>query len=198
MDIAFLCAHHYVDLLDQDACVGIATPIIDGSSATRHLLVVRAEDPVEDFVSLKGSKFAVSDKSSLGGFAYLSYLTAQLGVKPAQFCGELTLGESQNQNMRAVLQGKARATVVSTAQIGSWDMSKFRIVEESESIGCPPVVADSGVDPELVARIREILVSCDTAALLGEPSAIDGFKALDPAEYEFAYTLRDACGHHLH
>lgn len=198
LDIAFLCAHHYVDLLEQDACVGIATPIIDGSSATRHLLVVRADDPAQDFDSLKASAFAVSDKSSLGGFAYLSYLTAQRGMKPAEFCGELTLGESQDQNMRAVMQGAARATVVNTAQIGSWDMSKFRILEESESIGCPPVVADAGVDPELVVRIREILVACDTAALLGEASSIDGFKALDPAEYEFAYTLRDACGHHSH
>lgn len=198
IDIAFLCAHHYVDLLEQDECVGIATPIIDGTSITRHLLVVRADDPATDFESLRGSAFAVSDKSSLGGFAYLSYLTAPLGMKPAEFCGELTLGESQNQNMRAVLQGTVRATVVSTAQVGSWDMSKFRVLEESDPIGCPPVVAGAGVDPELIARIEEILTSCDTAALLGEPSAIDGFKPLDSAEYEFAYILRDACGHHSH
>jgi ABC-type phosphate/phosphonate transport system substrate-binding protein len=198
IDIAFLCAHQYVDLLDQDAVVGVATPIIRGSSLTQHLLVVRADDPIQDFAALEGSTFAISDKSSLGGFAYLAYLTAQLEMKPAEFCGELTLGESQEQNMRAVLQGAVRATVVNTAQIGSWDMSRFRVLERSESIGCPPVVADAQLEPEVRDRIREILVSCDTEALLGTASAIDGFKVLDPLEYDFVYVLRDACGHHIH
>lgn len=198
VDLAFVCAHHYVDMLDEEACVGICTPVIDGSSSTTHLLVVRADDPAEKLEDLQDAVFAVSDKSSLGGFSYLSYLTADVGMSPDEFCSELRLGESQNQNMRSVLQGTARATIVSTAQVGSWDMTRFKVIEESESIGCPPVVASERVDHVMIDRIRDILTSCDTDALLGKDSAIDGFKPLDPAEYDFAYVLRDACGHHVH
>ncbi|MRR11992.1 phosphate/phosphite/phosphonate ABC transporter substrate-binding protein, partial [bacterium] len=198
IDIAFVCAHHYVDLAEDGVCVGVCTPIISGSSTTRSLLVARSDDVAASVGDLKGATIAVSDKSSLGGYAYLSYLTKKDGMTPEEFCGELRLGDTQEQNVRDVLEGTVRATVVNTAQVAGLDMSRVKVLEESEPVGCPPVVVASDMAPELRERIRDILLSCDVESLLPTSSVVDGFKPLDSSEYEFAYELRDACGHHVH
>lgn len=198
IDIAFVCAHHYCDLSEDGTCVGLCTPIIDGSSTTRAMLVARADDPALSIEDLRGSIVAVSDKSSLGGMSYLSYLTAGLGMSPEEFCGELRLGDTQEQNMHDVINGKVRATVVSSVQVAHWDMNKLKVIEESEPMGSPPVIARSDMDPALRARVQEILVSFDARSMLPEDSAIDGFKVLEEREYVFARELRDACGHHVH
>lgn len=196
VDIAFVCAHHYVDLSEEGASEGLVTPVIDGSTMSTSMLVVRVDDPANGIVDLKDSVVAVSDKSSLGGYAYLSYLVKQRGAEPAGFFSELRLGETQEQNLRDVLEGSARATVINSAQIGSLDVSGVRVIEESEPFGCPPVVVRSDMDPDLKSRIRAALLEMDMASVLPTGSAIEGFEPLDPAEYAFARELRGACAHH--
>ncbi|MDP2232389.1 MAG: PhnD/SsuA/transferrin family substrate-binding protein, partial [Actinomycetota bacterium] len=196
IDIAFVCAHHYVDLTERGVCDGVATPIINGSTMSTSQLVVRAADSATGIDDLAGSVVAVSDKSSLGGYAYLSYLLQQDGRFAADYFSELRLGETQEQNLRDVLGGDARATVINSAQAGSLDLSGIRVIEQSVPFGCPPVVVRSDMDPELRTRILNILVGLDLGTLLPPGSAIEGFEKLDPAEYEFALELRGACGHH--
>lgn len=196
VDIAFVCAHHYVDLSDDGASDGLVTPVIAGSSMSRSMLVVRTDDPARGITDLKGSVVAVSDKSSLGGYAYLSYLVKQHGAEPAGYFSELRLGETQEQNLRDVLEGSARATVINSAQLGSLDVSGVRVIEESEPFGCPPVVVRADMDPALKGRIRSALLGMDMESVLPTGSAIEGFEPLDPAEYEFARELRGACSHH--
>lgn len=195
VDIAFVCAHHYVDLSEEGASDGLVTPVIDGSSTSRSMLVVRADDDAQGIEDIKGSVVAVSDKSSLGGYAYLSYLVKQHGAEPAGYFSELRLGETQEQNLRDVLEGTARATIINSAQIGSLDVSGVRVIEESEPFGCPPVVVRSDMDPALKAKIRSALLKMDMEAVLPAGSVIEGFEPLDPAEYAFARELRGACSH---
>jgi len=196
VDIGFVCAHHYVDLVDDGACEGVATPVIDGSTTSTSKLVVRVDDPAQRIEDLAGSVVAVSDKSSLGGYAFLSYLLQQRGTQAEDYFSELRLGETQEQNLRDVLTGEARATVINSAQSVSLDLSGIRVIEESEPFGCPPVVVRTDLDPELRDRIQQALLGMDMAVILPEGSAIDGFEQLDPAEYEFARKLRGACAHH--
>lgn len=196
VDIAFVCAHHYVDLVDEGASVGVVTPVIDGSTTARSQLVVRRDDPALSVEDLADSVVAVSDKSSLGGYAFLSYLLQQRGTQAQDYFSELRLGETQEQNLRDVLAGDARATVINTAQAGSLELSGIRVIEESEPFGCPPVVVRADLDPGLRSRIEEVLLGMDMAVILPQGSAISGFEVLDPAEYEFARELRGACAHH--
>ncbi len=196
VDIAFVCAHHYVDLTEDGVSEGLVTPVIGGSTMSSSQLVVRSADLAGGIEDLTGSIVAVSDKSSLGGFAYLSYLVKQHGGQPEGYFSELRLGETQEQNLHDVLAGKARATVINTAQVPSLDLSTIRVIEQSEPFGCPPVVVRSDMDPELRDRILAILIAMDMDTVLPEGSAIDGFEKLDPREYAFARELRGACGHH--
>lgn len=196
VDLAFVCAHHYVDLADKGVCEGVCTPVIGGVTTSRAQLVVRRDDPAERVDDLAGSVFAVSDKSSLGGYAYISYLLKKRGHKTEDYFAELRLGETQEQNLHDVLSGDVRGTVINSVQCASLDLSGVRVIAESEPFGAPPVVVRADMDPQLRQQIAESLLGMDMSLILPAGSAIEGFEVLDPAEYEFARELRNACGHH--
>lgn len=198
IDIAFVCAHTYLDLADSDSAVGVCTPIIDGEHTSRMMLLVRADDPAESFADLADSSAAASDKSSLGGYSYLQYLAGKHGVRVDEYFSELRMGETQETNLRDVIAGDLRVTVANSAQTADWDLSKLKIIDESPPGGCPPVVVSSDMDPELREFVKRILVEMNTDVLLPADSHIDGFVEFDHADYAFADTLRRACGSHDH
>ncbi len=197
-DIAFICAHQYLDLTDVSEVEGVCVPIIDGTTTTRMWLIVRADDPATSMQDVRNSVVAASDKSSLGGYAYLMYLCLERDLAPSDFFSEVRLGDSQESNMSDVLSGDIRATIVNSAQVASWDMSEFKIIEESPPFGGPPVVVNSDMPQELQDRIEGILIGMNVESQLAEDSVIDGFVPVDPGDYEFAKVLRDSCGHHDH
>ncbi len=198
VDVAFICAHHYLDLRDQGEVVAIAAPVMGGSSTSHMWLITRADDPAESFEDLEGEAVAASDKSSLGGYAYLSYLANERGVDMLEYFSEVRLGDTQEANMHQLLVGEVRATVVNSAQVLAWDMTQFKIIEESPSVGCPPIVVDENMPDELRESITRVFLEMDTDSVLVGGSNIDGFRPLDDAEYAFGEQLRDACGHHEH
>lgn len=198
VDIAFICAHHYLDLTEAGEVDAVCVPIIDGSSTTRMQLIVRADDPATSMSDVVDSVVAASDKSSLGGYAYLTYLCSERGLVPSQFFSEVRLGDSQEANMSDLRSGEIRATIVNSAQVVSWDMSEFKVIEESPPFGSTPVVVNSEMSPELRERITAILLEMNVGSQLSADSVIDGFARVDEADYAFARVLRDACGHHDH
>lgn len=198
VDIAFICAHHYLDLRDQGEVTAICTPVMGGASTSRMWMITRTDDPAEGFEDLRGSVVAASDKSSLGGYSYLSLLAAEHDVDLLEFFSEVRLGESQENNMHDVMSGEVRATVVNSAQVLAWDMSQFKVIEESPEVGCPPMVVDENMPDELRERITQVMLDFDSSSVLSGGSFIDGFVALDEADYVYAEELRDACGHHVH
>jgi len=197
IDVAFVCAHQYLDLRDSGAMEGIVTPIVNGESTNEMMIIVDSADSAESLEDLKGDEVAASDKSSLGGYAYLQYACEEKGLVPADFFSEVRLGETQESNMRDLMDGYVRATVVNTAQTSDWDMSQFKIIEQSEPIGCPPIVVSIDMDEDLKERITEVFVEFDPD-LLPADSHVDGFIPLDETDYVYAEILRDACGHHVH
>lgn len=140
---------------------------------------------------------AASDKSSLGGYAFLNALAVDHGTTPEEHFSEVRLGDAQESNMRDLLDGEVRATVINSAQVASWDTSGFKTVEESGAFATPPVVVDAEMDPELREAIEEFLLGFDPSILPPE-SHITGFVELDDADYLNAERFRDACGQHAH
>ncbi|MDH4140237.1 MAG: phosphate/phosphite/phosphonate ABC transporter substrate-binding protein [Coriobacteriia bacterium] len=196
IDVAFVCAHHYLHLRDEGAFQGLCVPVIDGMSTCCYELIVHNDDSARSLEDLAGSAVAVSDKSSLGGLSYLSHLCRERGLEPTEFFGELLIGETQESNLRDLSSGNVRATVVNTAQIADWDLSQFKEIEQSPPVGCPPVIISTDIDSELRERLVEVFLAFDAAASLPDDSHVDGFVAFDADDYAFAEEIRGACGHH--
>ena len=197
IDVAFLCANNYLRLRDEGVVTGLCSPVIAGDHMTTSMIVVSADDEAECLEDLEGAVVAASDKSSLGGVAYLTTACDALGVEPEEFFAEVRMGETQEANMRDLIGGRIRATVVNSAQVAAWDLSGFKVIESSRPFGTPPVAVAADMDPELKAQVREFLLNFDPETLPDE-SNIGGFVALDDKDYEFAEILRYACGDHSH
>lgn len=198
IDLAFVCPHHYVDLTERGVVEGICAPVIEGTATTTYMMLVRADDPATCLEDLEGSVVAASDKSSLGGYAYLSYLCRERGIEPSEFFSELRLGDTQDSDVRAVLNGSVRATVVTSSQMVGWDTSGLKAIEKSIPVGNPPLVASLTLDEEMRERIRDSLLAMDPTEVLATGTKIEGFVPVDPGLYDFAKVLRGACGHHAH
>lgn len=198
IDLALVCPHQYVDLAEQGRAKGVVTPVISGSPLTSAMLVVAADSPVTTFEDLRGRRIAVSDKTSLGGYAYMMWLCERHGVDAAEYFAEVRLGDTLEHNARDVLAGEVDCTVVNASQLAS-DDSRLRVVERSPEYGTPPIVVVSDIDAATIDAIRDALVAFDPDIdLAGAKTTISGFVPTDPEAYEFVRDLRDACGHHDH
>jgi phosphonate transport system substrate-binding protein len=195
-DVAFLCAHMYLDLRDQGLVEGVAVPRVDGSAECSMQLVVRADDP-RGFAELEGATLAVSDKSSLGGQAYLMWLCGEKGVGLQEYFGEVRTGEAMEENVAALLDGTVDATVVNSAQIARRFSEDLRVVEESPPFGLPPAVISRNLDSQTSRAISDALLGFDPSTL-PESSRLDGFADIDGVSYEFEEALRDQCSTHGH
>lgn len=198
VDVAFICAHHYLDLRDDGEIVGLCTPVLGGDTTGSMLLIVRADDPAETFMDLEGSPVSASDKSSLGGYSYLQYLAEQSGVELVDFFTDVRLGDTQEANMRDVLEGLTRATIVNSVQVLAWDMDDFKTIEQSPPVGSPPVVVDEEMSDDLRQEILDVFLGLDPETILPEGTRIEGFEPIDDSDYAFSDELRQACGHHEH
>ena len=196
VDVAFVCAHIYLDLQEEGEVESLVTPVVGGTSETSAMIVVREDSGFERWEDLEGTAVAVSDKSSLGGYAYLQWLAEQKGVELREYFSEVRLGDTQDQNLGDLSGGRVEATVVNSAQVVHRDMSAFRVVEESESFGAPPLVATNRLDPETAGDVKEALIAFDADSRLSEDSAIDGFVDAETVDYSFEEILRHVCGDH--
>jgi phosphonate transport system substrate-binding protein len=196
VDLAFVCAHIYLDLLEENEVEALVTPIVDGTTDTRAMIVVRDDSDLQTWEDLRETAVAASDKSSLGGYAYLQWYAEQQGVELREFFREVRLGETQEANLRALAEGRVEATVVNSVQVVHRDMSEFRTLQESEPFGAPPIVATNRLDPEISAQVKEALIAFDAESRLSEDSAIDGFVAAETVDYSFEEILRHVCGDH--
>jgi phosphonate transport system substrate-binding protein len=197
-DVAFLCAHMYMDLRDAGLVEGIAVPVVDGQAETTMRLVTDPSSGIEDFEDLRGRTVAVSDKSSLGGQAYLLWLCGERKVTPEAFFGEIRTGETMEENVGAVLAGDADATIVNRVQLSAEKAAQLRVIEESPPYGSPPVVVSTRLDAETRNRVRDALLGFDPTGVLPEDSRIDGFVPVSEVSYAFEDILRIQCESHGH
>ena len=193
IDIGLICAHHYFELAREGVIKGVVTPVVAGTSCTRHQLIVRADSEYRGLSDLRGSVVAASTKSSLGGWAYLQWMCDQEGLDLDTYFGEVRLGATQGIHIADLAAGRIDATVVNTMQVVHTDMSPFRVLAESPEFGAPPVVVDSTLDPETVTAIREALLAFDPEDELPGDSFIDGFVPVESVDYSFQTELAEAC-----
>jgi ABC-type phosphate/phosphonate transport system substrate-binding protein len=197
VDLAFVCAQQYLDLVESGHARGLCTPLMNGTATSQSLLVVGVDSEFRSFADLRGHWVAVSDKSSLGGVAYMQYLADSSDVQAETYFSEIQFGDTMEANIIDLREGLIDATVVNSVQVNV-DTLGLRVIEASPYFGNPPIVVSTHVSEELAERVQSILLSFDARSQLPDDSAIDGFVVLDPDEYDFANVLRVACDDHVH
>ena len=187
VDAGFLCTACYLELADEDGISLVATPRIAGKSKDAAVLVVKGSSPYRSLKDLDGRRVGVATPSSLAGYRYLYWLAKREGVDVAQSL-IVVRGESQEQNVGALLAGDVDAVFVNRSQLALRDQSDLRIISQSPEYGMPPFVTGATVDTKTRNQMKQALLSM-RPSVEQTRAVVEGFSEVTASDYDFARLL---------
>ena len=187
VDAGFLCTACYLEIADEDGISLVATPRIAGRVKDAAVLVVKGSSPYRSLKDLDGRRVGVATPSSLAGYKYLYWLAQREGVDVARSLN-VVRGESQEENVGALLAGDLDAVVVNRSQMALRDQSDLRIASESPEYGMPPFVTGATVDTKTRNQMKQALLSM-RPSMEQTRAVVEGFSEVEVSDYEFARQL---------
>jgi phosphonate transport system substrate-binding protein len=202
-DVAFVCATSYVWLAGRRpppaGLLGAAAVPTDPRAAGRPVyftdVVTRADGPVATLADARS--FACNDPSSLSGY-YSLLLRMRAGGDHAGRISEVRMSGSHLNSLDLVLRGRADAAAIDSTALRIWQRAHsgasrcLRVIESWGPHPAQPVVVRAGLDPHLVATLRQALLSAHRHPRLRQVLAaaqLQRFGSVDPTHYQ---QLRDA------
>ena len=164
IDLGFICSGPYLQLLDSDEVNALVMPIMHAKNYYHAYIIVHRNSPYESFGDLRGKVFAFMDRDSLTGFVYPSTLLQQMNETTKDFFHATVSTRSHTDSIHAVFYRLADGASVSSAVYDyyqKWRPEKTkecRIIEVSEPMGMPPVVAGRNVSEPLQEKIKQALL----------------------------------------
>jgi len=203
VDLAFVCTGAYVRGAQDFGMRLLAAPEIDGQFTYRSYIIVPSASQSQRLEDLRGRVFAFTDPMSLSGYLAPLYQLASGGETPDLYFGRTLFTYSHDKSMRAVAEGWVDgAAVDSLVYEGEMRANpayaqRTRVIWRSEPFGVPPVVVPPGLNPELAAQLRAVLLHMHEDAqgrralsTLG----IDRFAEVDAQIYDSARQVVSATG----
>lgn len=166
VQVAFICSGALLgkDKAEQAERILVA-PEIAGSSKYRSYIIVPANSSAHFFSDLKGQAFAYTDPLSFSGRIAPQYMLKSAGYNPSTFFSKTIYTYSHDNSIKAVAEGLVQGAAVDsliydlTLSRRPELLDKIKIIDQSEEVGNPPVVVSSQIDPELRARIKNVLLT---------------------------------------
>lgn len=166
VQVAFICSGALLgkDKAEQAERILVA-PEIAGSSKYRSYIIVPSHSPAHFFKDLRGQTFAYTDPLSFSGRIAPQYMIKKAGYNPATFFNNTIYTYSHDNSIKAVAEGLVQGAAVDsliydlTISRRPELLDKIKVIDQSEEVGNPPVVVSSQIDPELRARIKNVLLT---------------------------------------
>jgi len=195
-DLAFVHPGGYVLASREAKATIVAKNLWHGKASFTARIFVRRDSAITSVEALRGKTIAFVDPASSSGYIYPMVLLIRRGLvknrDPRTFFKEVVFSGAHDASMRALLNGHVDA-------IASFDLAREQylkdnaererivFVAETEPIPEAGIAARDGLDPAIVARVREALLQIRGpahAALLKRLYDIDGFEAAEDREYD--------------
>ncbi len=177
--------------------VPVAAPVPAGTGQPLYWsdLVVAADSAARSLADLAGGRVAFTLRDSQSGFnALRHHVRAQDGPRFGAEVGPLT---TPRRVIEAVAEGRADIGPVDSyahallRRYAPALAARVRVIDRTEPMPTPLLVASSGTDPAVIGRLRSALLGLRERGVL-EPLALDGFVPPLPRE---AYAVM-ACRAH--
>ncbi len=159
----------------------------------RSYIVTRKDSSLVDLASMRGTRFAFTDKGSTSGYTYPVFMFSAQGIFPERYFGKMFFLRRQDKVVEALVAGSIDAGAMSD---GAYENGVrkygdvFRILFRSEEIPLDAIVASPNMEEETSLRYQAALTSLpkDSPVLLaisehlGWPAA--GFVVKNDAFYD--------------
>jgi len=166
VQIAFICSGALLGSLKSSVGQEIlATPQIAGSTTYRSYIIVPASSNAQSILDLRGKNFAYMDPLSFSGRIAPQAMVKKLGFNPENFFSKTLFTYSHDKSIRAVADGIVEGAAVDsivydlTLAKDAGIQGKIKVIDQSEEVGNPPVIVSNKTDKELVARLKNTLMT---------------------------------------
>lgn len=168
VEIAFVCSGPYVADHDDFGVELLVAAQVYGEAVYYSYIIVSADSALNGMEGLRGKKFAFTDPKSNTGCLVPTYMLAKMNETPDSYFSEYIYSGHHSQSIEKVANKEVDGAAVDHLiweymdATGSEFTPKTRILLKSPPFGIPPVVVHPGMDTQLKARIREILLNMHT------------------------------------
>jgi phosphonate transport system substrate-binding protein len=187
-DLAFVPTWVYLIMQEEGAAQLVAAHVIEGNKWESAAMVVSAKSDIQTLEDLRGKRMLLSP-TSLPAEAYLYWLIDEHDEVSQEYFGAIISGGTQQQNLAAILDGGADATLVNRTALAKWPDEAFRVIAESPEFATPPLIARPDLDEDLLAAVKASVLGADQSNVIPEDSTLSGFAAVDDEDYAFSRVL---------
>jgi len=193
VDVAFVCSGPYARGHDEFGLELIAAPVVNGKPEYYSYIIAPESSEATSLAAMRGSVFAFADPESNTGCLVPTFMLADMGERPESFFKRTYFTYGHDNSIKAVATGEADGAAVDSL---IWDYQnatdprytvQTRIVQRSEAFAIPPVVARSGLDPELVDEVRKTFLAAHEdpeGKVLLDHMKIERFVTIEDAAYD--------------
>jgi phosphonate transport system substrate-binding protein len=192
-DFSWICSYPFSELRQSKLVGLLVVPIFHGEPLYRAYIIVHKDSSFRQIGELRGRVFAYSDPDSNSGYIVPRQMLRDIGENPDSFFRKTFFTYSHTETIEAVSERVADAASVDSYV---WEYlnhhdpeltAQTRIIQKSRSFGFPPLVYKIGIDPDLLRRMRDALLTMDQdpegRALLSE-LMLDRFSTAPASLYD--------------
>lgn len=204
VQIAFICSGALLSSLKPTVGQEIlVTPQIAGSTTYRSYIIVPSSSKADSILDLRGKSFAYMDPLSFSGRIAPQSMIKRLGYNPESFFGRTLFTYSHDKSIRAVadgiVQGAAVDSLIYDLTIAKDEgiRGKLKVIDQSEAVGNPPVIVSNKTDQELIARLKNTLLTLhmdEEGRRAMELLHFDRFVHPDPGLYDPVWEMAREAG----
>lgn len=166
VQLGFICSGALMGDIGKNQIKQIlVTPQIAGSTTYSSYIIVPSSSQASSLLDLKGKSFAYMDPLSYSGRIAPQVMLKRNGYQPDSFFGQTLFTYSHEKSIRAVAEGIVDGAAVDsliydlTMARDTSILGKIKVIDQSEAMGNPPVVVSHKTDPELIATLKNVLMT---------------------------------------
>lgn len=197
--LAMVCTNPYVEGQEDFGMRALAVPEINGQAVYYSYLIVPQDSPTQSLPDLRNKTFAFTDPLSNSGRLVIVYQLALLGETSESFFSRYIFTYSHEHAIKAVAEGLVDAAAIDSliydylAATGPEQVAKTKIIARYGPFGSNPVVTSPNLDPDMAARLQQLLLQMhqdpDAQQILAA-LGIDRFVLPDDAAYNSVREMR--------
>ncbi len=164
-EIAFICSGPYVKDYDNFGVELLVSPQAHGEAVYYSYLIAHKDSSINTLEALRGKVFAFTDPKSNTGCLVPTYMLAKIEETPDSFFEKYVYSGHHDKSIEMVAKKEVAGAAVDHL---IWEYmhatnpdftSQTKIVVKSPPYAMPPLVVHPGVDPQIKAQLRDILLN---------------------------------------
>jgi phosphate/phosphite/phosphonate ABC transporter binding protein len=180
--------------------------IVGGATTYTAYIVVHSDSGINRLEELKGKRFAFIDRSSASGYLFPYAFFLNHGIVPEKYFSQVIFAGNHLKAIHYVTERKVDAAAtysegLMAARASGLGIRSLRIFEKTGRIPYDAVCVRGDLDPDLVQRLKSLLLNLDTRTeegrgILGEIPRINGWIEVHDEQYASIREVLDCIERH--